>query len=70
MVVFIWACSEPQITLNKNERMEADSLYGERLKPIRAELDSLCDIRHNELLQKRVDSIVEIRKIELNALLQ
>ncbi len=57
------ACTEPPPrVLTLQERRLADSLLQEEIKMLKPQLDSLCDLRFDSLMQLALDSILEERK--------
>ena len=64
--LFFTSCEEeePGMRLTSTERVRVDTLYTQRVKGLRAELDSLCQLDFDERVKLAVDSIIEVRKAE------
>ncbi|MCO6477525.1 MAG: hypothetical protein J5I94_12920 [Phaeodactylibacter sp.] len=60
-------CERPEeapIRLTSRERIRIDTLANQRIDSIRGMMDSLCEAQYPEILQRSVDSLVEVRKRE------
>lgn len=60
---------EERVLLYEKERIIYDSLYNAALEITKAEIDSLCKNTREDLFQRAVDSIYEIRLEEIENLL-
>jgi hypothetical protein len=72
-ILFILSCQqkkEERTQLYENERVIFDSLYNVGIEKIKKEVDSLCATQREDLFQRAVDSIYEIRLEEIENLLQ
>jgi len=64
-IALLPACEEEPLKLSRAHRKIVDSLVQERKIGLRAELDSLCDIRFQDELDQKVDSIYQERREEI-----
>ncbi len=63
------ACTEePPPSLSGEHRAMVDTLYSRQVEGLRLELDSLCDALFEQELQRTVDSMLEVRRAEEEAL--
>jgi len=72
-IFFILSCQkkkEARTQLYESERVIFDSLYNVGIEKIKKEMDSLCTTQREDLFQRAVDSIYEIRLAEIENLLQ
>lgn len=63
------SCEEIPTKLGKAERKAVDTIVNNRIKILRAELDSMCDLNHQKLVDRAVDSIMNKRMQEIDLLL-
>lgn len=70
LVLFSIACGEPDEKLERIARVRADSLFQNEKKELDSHLDSICKARNLSEFQRSLDSIVEIRKNEILKLQQ
>jgi len=63
------ACIEEPIELDKKARILVDTLYLRQSKILRVELDSICDHTYNRRVALAVDSILEVRLKEIDAII-
>jgi hypothetical protein len=67
-----FSCSknkEERTLLYEQERVIYDSLYTAALEVTKADIDSLCKLQREDLFQRAVDSIYELRLEEIENLL-
>lgn len=65
------ACTDPPPpSLNSKDREQIDSLYKLEVKALKEETDSLCATKHDSLLQVITDSIMSLRRAEIERQLQ
>ncbi len=60
------SCSEEPLYLNSSQQRLVDTLVKHQILPLRLEIDSLCDLRFDEEVEKAKDSIVTLRMREIN----
>jgi hypothetical protein len=60
---------EERTLLYEQERIIYDSLYNAALETTKADIDSLCKFQREDLFQRAVDSIYELRLEEIENLL-
>ncbi len=63
-----WACVEESKNLNREERIRVDTLVSRATQKLRVELDSICDLKYDKELRLAVDSILQVRLREIEAL--
>ncbi len=66
-IALLASCERPEeapIRLTSRERIRIDTLANQQIDSIREMMDSLCDALYPEILQRSVDSLVEVRKRE------
>lgn len=65
------ACTDPPPpSLNSKDREIIDSLYKLQVQDLKNEADSICDSRHDSLLEVYIDSMMTLRKFEIERQLQ
>ncbi len=67
LVAIFFSCENDQgvtVRLTSRERTKIDTLYAESNKVLRPQWDSICEARHDSILNFAVDSIVSARLIE------
>ena len=65
------ACTDPPPpSLNSKDREIIDSLYKLQVKDLKDEADSICDTQHDSLLEMYIDSMMTLRKMEIERQLQ
>jgi hypothetical protein len=66
MALLAAACEQQdvQLRLTSFERNRIDTLYAGQATALRAEVDSLCELRYARMVQEAVDSIVQERLAE------
>ncbi len=74
LLIFTMLCSscgsdEKRTILNSVERKLMDSVYSNGLKEARIEADRLCVKLRDSLFQEYVDSILELRLIEVDQII-
>jgi len=62
------SCRLPTAELTPEEMDLLDTLYANRVRDLRPELDSSCTARHDSLRQRAVDSLVELQLTEIKKL--
>ena len=55
---------EPPPYLSAKDRELIDTLYIRELRVLRPQLDSLCEARFDEEVERKVDSMLEVRRAE------
>jgi len=60
------SCVEEPLFLNSTQQKLVDTLVKHQILPLRSEMDSLCDLRFDEEVEKVKDSIVTLRIREIN----
>ena len=58
------SCEEQAPRLRSPERKIIDSLYSYRIKTLKKELDSICQLSRQERIDFAVDSIMALRLVE------
>jgi len=58
-------CRPPSTDLDHEEVTIVDTLYKRSLSEFREELDSICNARHDSLVQVKVDSLVDRQLADL-----
>ena len=72
IVLFLFlftACIPETEHLSPSEEERVDTLYANRVEKWRPILDSLCLIREDSMVSHAVDSLLEIRKKEMEEIL-
>lgn len=65
------ACQEvPPLKLTSRQWEQLDTLYGQEVKGLASELDSLCDQYYIANLDATVDSLLKIRRLQEQSLRQ
>lgn len=66
IIWIFWSCSDQNASLQMSSihRDKADTIYLEKISGLRDSLDSACLVNFEVEVQKAMDSIIEIRKIE------
>lgn len=65
------ACTEPPPpTLGYKEREIVDNLFREKADSLKPIIDSLCNARFDSLVQRNVDSMMEVRTTEIQKYLE
>ena len=59
------SCEKEPPRLTRSHKKIVDSLVQDRKVGLRAELDSLCDIKYDAQIQSKIDSIVKDRMAEI-----
>ena len=60
-------CEPPEeapIRLTSRERIRIDTLANQQIDSLRPIMDSICDAAYQEILERAVDSLVDVRKRE------
>ncbi len=64
-ICFLASCGgnseEYTLRLTANERTRIDTLYAAQVGRIRAEVDSICDLQRDSLIERALDSIIKER---------
>ena len=60
------SCIEEPLYLNSTQLRLVDTVVKHQILPLRLEIDSLCDVRFDEEVEKAKDSIVTYRVQEIN----
>jgi len=60
------SCVEEPPLLDAKQQKRVDILVKNQILPLRLEIDSLCDLRFDEEVEKAKDSMVTIRIREIN----
>ena len=60
---------EERTKLNSRERKFLDSVYNKRMKTARKQADSICDKLRDSLYDEYIDSIRELRLIEVDQII-
>ena len=60
------SCIEEPLYLNSTQLKLVDTLVKHQILPLRLEIDSLCEVRFDEEVEKAKDSIVTHRVREIN----
>ena len=73
-LIILWAllspgCRLPSSELTPEEHDLVDTLYTDRVKLLRAELDSICEVQTDSMKRRAVDSLVELQLIEIKKLI-
>lgn len=63
------ACEEESTDLTRAERIRVDSLVSRQTRTLRLELDSICDERFDRAVKVAMDSILQVRLKEIEAIL-
>ncbi len=58
------------ITFASEHKTTIDTMFLNRKKPMRDEIDSLCFISNEQLLQSMMDSIMDVRILDIKSRLQ
>jgi len=61
-----YSCIEEPVYLNSTQLKLVDTLVKHQILPLQFELDSLCDLRFDEEVEKAKDSIIVVRIEEIN----
>lgn len=72
LMIFIFISCEtegPRTKLNSEEIKMVDSLYSKGLKEARKEADYICQELRDSLYQEYIDSILELRLIEVDQII-
>jgi hypothetical protein len=64
-LIFFFSCGEDAYKIEKKAKVKADSLFQIEYQTIIREQDSLCMLRNKSVLPHLLDSIVEVRKIQI-----
>ena len=64
------ACQNEELPLDRATRKVVDTLYREEVRSLSQELDSACQILEDSIFPILLDSIIEKRRIERDAILK
>lgn len=64
------SCQESQYQIEGEVKKQVDSLYKHSIKDLNKELDSLCTLNHNKMVQRAFDSLMEVRLENIDAQLK
>jgi len=65
VLFFISACGKREVRIDPGTKRKIDSTAAKVVNAMRPELDSLCLLRHDALMEAAIDSIVEQRELEM-----
>ncbi len=68
LVLAFSSCRLPANELTPEESDIVDTLYNARIPLFRKELDSICTVTQDSMIQVRTDSLVELQLIEIRKL--
>ena len=60
---------EPRTKLNREERKEVDQRFSDTLSVLKKDADFICDDLREQLYEGFVDSILELRLIEIDQII-
>lgn len=72
-VVFIVGmthCTEPEVVVTRDMKRSADTSYRHQRDSLLPILDSLCEVKNEQLYQRLLDSVVEVRTTERDRILK
>ncbi|MCO6486882.1 MAG: hypothetical protein J5I98_00625 [Phaeodactylibacter sp.] len=67
LAALLAGCEPPEeapIRLTSRERIRIDTLANQQIDSLRPIMDSICDAAYQEMLDRAVDSLVDVRKRE------
>lgn len=67
LAALLSGCEPPEeapIRLTSRERIRIDTLANQQIDSLRPVMDSICDAAYQDILERAVDSLVEVRKRE------
>lgn len=67
LAVLLWACGDqgnqlPSLTYRQRELV--DTMYLDRVRVLRPQLDSMCEAEFEARVAKAVDSLLQVRRLE------
>ncbi len=66
-ILILGSCERPEeapIRLTTSERIRIDTLVNLEIDTLRPVMDSICEVRFDEMVSRALDSIIEVRKRE------
>lgn len=64
------SCTNRPVTPTRNSRRTIDTLYQQKILVIQPKMDSMCAHLYDSLYSAAVDSILNVRKMEMNELVK
>lgn len=66
MLIFVGlgSCGKRSVQLDRTTRRTIDTLSTKEINILRPELDSLCNIMFDSMVNDAIDSILEVRRLE------
>ena len=70
LVVFISSCTSRPVEPTRSSRHTIDTLFSQRILAMQPEMDSLCKDLSKKIYTAAVDSIMNVREMEMNILVE
>ena len=69
VVSTLCACGKREVKLDRIMKRTIDTTAAPKIVVLKPKLDSLCDARFDSLVQAAVDSILEVRRLEIKKII-
>lgn len=69
-VLFISSCTSRPVEPTRSSRHTIDTLFSKRIISMQSEMDSLCKDLSKQIYTTAVDSIMNVRKVDMNILVE
>ena len=69
-LALIFSCTSRPVEPTRSSRHAVDTLFQRQVLLLQPEMDSLCRLKHKEIYTAAVDSLMEMRKTEMNLLVE
>ena len=72
LYAFVWlnACTTTTVTPSRSSRQIIDSVYQQKIISLQPQMDSICAGEHNTVFRLAADSILAVRKMEMDSLVK
>lgn len=70
LVLLITSCTSRPVEPTRSSRHTIDTLFSQRIIDMQPEMDSLCTVLSKEIYTAAVDSIMKVREMEMNILVE
>lgn len=69
-IAFFFSCTSRPVEPTRSSRHAVDTLFQRQVILLQPQMDSICRLKHKEVYTAAVDSIMEVRKTEMNLLVE
>lgn len=69
-VVLLCSCTSRRVEPTRSSRHTIDTLFSQKIIELKPEVDSVCRLHYEKVYAAAVDSIMEIRDLEMKILVE